>query len=82
MLFELMSRTSKRVFWVGSYTIHSWEYLKKTVGTSEHFIKEIQLAKFNGETLDEVIFKRNNLSGYKIKFEPSRESRNSKSFQK
>ncbi len=82
MLFELMSRTSKKVFWIGSYTIHSWEYLKKTVGVSEHFIREVHLQKFDGETLDEVIFKRNNLSGYKIIFEPSRESKNSKSFQK
>ncbi len=82
MLFELMSRTSKKVFWIGSYTIHSWEYLKKTVGVSEHFIREIELQKFDGESLDDVIFKRNNLSGYKIKFEPSRENRQSKSFQK
>ena len=82
LLFELMSRTSKKVFWVGTYTIHSWEYLKKTVAVSEQFIREIHLRKFDGETLNEVIFKRNNLSGYKIQFEPSRESRNSKSFQK
>jgi len=82
MLFELMSRTSKKVFWIGTYTIHSWEYLKKTVGVSAHFIREVHLQKFDGETLDEVIFKRNNLSGYKIIFEPSRESKNSKSFQK
>jgi hypothetical protein len=82
MLFELMSRTSKKVFWIGSYTIHSWEYLKKTVAVSEHFIREIHLQKFDGATLDEVIFKRNNLSGYKIIFEPSRESKNSKSFHK
>lgn len=82
MLFELMSRTSKKVFWIGTYTIHSWEYLKKTVDVSEQFTREVHLQKFNGESLDEVIFKRNNLSGYKIIFEPSRESRNSKSFQK
>jgi len=82
MLFELMSRTSKKVFWIGTYTIHSWEYLKKTVDVSEQFTREVHLQKFDGETLDEVIFKRNNLSGYKIIFEPSRDSKNSKSFQK
>ncbi|MCZ4695240.1 hypothetical protein DWB61_10415 [Ancylomarina euxinus] len=82
MLFELMSRTSKKVFWIASYTIHSWEYLKKTVRVSEHFTKEIQLQKFDGEMLDEVIFKRNNLSGYKIEFEPSKENLSSKTFQK
>ncbi|WP_372642110.1 hypothetical protein [Ancylomarina sp.] len=82
MLFELMSRTSKKVFWIVSYTIHSWEYLKKTLRVSEHFTREIQLQKFDGEMLDEVIFKRNNLSGYKIEFEPSKENLNSKTFQK
>ncbi|MRT94426.1 hypothetical protein [Ancylomarina sp. 16SWW S1-10-2] len=82
MLFELMSRTSKKVFWVGTYTIHSWEYLKKTIDISEQFIREVHLQQFNKENLEEVIFKRNNVSGYKIIFEPSRESRNSKSFQK
>ena len=82
MLFELMSKTSKKVFWIGTYTIHSWEYLKKTVDISEQFIREVYLKQFDGENLEEVIFKRNNVSGYKIIFEPSRESRSSKSFQK
>ena len=82
MLFELMSRTSKKIFWIVSYTIHSWDYLKKTVRVSEHFTREIQLQKFNGEMLDEVIFKRNNLSGYRIEFEPSKENISSKTFQK
>lgn len=82
MLFELMSRTSKKVFWIGTYTIHSWEYLKNTVDISEQFTREVHLQKFNGENLEEVIFKRNNVSGYKIRFEPSRESKTSKSFNK
>ncbi|WP_321310087.1 hypothetical protein [Marinifilum fragile] len=82
MLFELISNTSKKVFWIGSYTIHSWEYLKKTVKVSENFTREIQIKKFSSDMLDEVIFKRNILSGYKIQFEASSENGNSSSFQK
>lgn len=80
MIFDLMASTNKKVFWAASCTIHSWEYLEKTLKISNHFVKEIFLEKLNEETIENIIFKRNQLSGYKIKFEPSYELMKSKSF--
>lgn len=82
MLFDLMNSTSKKVFWLGTYTSQSWEYLEKTLKVSTVFINEVHLQKFTDETIEEIIFKRNYLSGYKIDFEPSESHITSKSYQK
>lgn len=82
MLFDLMTSTSKKVFWLGAYTTHSWEYLEKTLKISSIFNNEIQLEKFNDQTIEEIIFKRNYLSGYKVEFEPSEDNLKSKSYLK
>lgn len=82
MFFELMSHTSKKVLWIGAYTPASWEYLDKTISISNYFTEEIFLEKLNDETIREIIFKRNRLSGYQLNFIPSGEIALSKSFQK
>ncbi len=82
MLFDLMTSTSKKIFWIGTYTSKSWEYLEKTLKVSSVFINEIHLQKFTDQTVEEIILKRNYLSGYKINFEPSESNLLSKSYQK
>jgi hypothetical protein len=82
MFFELMSHTSKKVLWIGAYTPASWAYLDKTISISNYFTEEIFLEKLNDEIIREIIFKRNRLSGYQLKFIPSGEITLSKSFQK
>lgn len=82
MFFDLMNSTSKKVFWVGTYTSYSWEYLEKTLKISSIFTNEIHLQKFTDATIEEIIFKRNYLSGYKIDFEPPESQITSKSYLK
>nr|NQU93778.1 hypothetical protein [Bacteroidota bacterium] len=69
MLFDLMANTTKNVFWVGSYTKHSWDFLDKTIHISDHYIHEIFLSKLDQDTIEDIIFTRNRLSGYKIFFD-------------
>lgn len=82
MLFELMSNTVNKIFWIGTYTINSWDYLDKTIQISDYFVREIRLEKMNSENLREIIFKRNKLSGYKVRFETPEELLQSRSFSK
>lgn len=79
MLFDLIVNTAKKVFWVCSYTAQSWDYLDRVIHISDHFVREIRLEPMDSSSLQEIIYKRNNLSGYKVKFEAvegSEESRN------
>ncbi|NPD44131.1 MULTISPECIES: ATP-binding protein [unclassified Lentimicrobium] len=80
MLFDLMTSTSKKIFWLGTYTSYSWEYLEKTLKISSVFINEVHLQRFTDENTEEIILKRNYLSGYKIDFEPSESQITSKSY--
>ena len=82
LLFELMAHTSRKVMWVGIYTPVSWEYLDKTIAVSNYFTDEIRLVKMSDDIIREIIYKRNRLSGYQIRFLPTGEITRSKSFQK
>lgn len=82
MLFDLMTSTSKKIFWIGTYTTYSWQYLEKTLNISSVYINEIHLQRFSDESLEEIILKRNYLSGYQIEFEESKNHQNSKTYQK
>lgn len=68
-----ISRTGKTVFWVASCTYYSWQYLEKVIGISKFFGKNILMDALNTEEIREVILKRHRVSGYKLKFEISRE---------
>jgi hypothetical protein len=82
MFFDLMSNTMKKVLWIGAYTLHSWEYLEKTIHISNYFTNEIYMEALDAETISEIIFKRNRLSGYQIIFQPGPDNLVSKSFAK
>jgi hypothetical protein len=81
MLFDLITSTWSQLFWVAAYTSHSWEYLNKTLQISSIFTKEIHLDKFTDKTLEQMIFKRNYLSGYQVEFMVSEQNQNIKSKQ-
>lgn len=80
MYLDLIANTAKNVFWIGTYTIHTWDYLNKTIHVADHFVREIQLQQMSDQTLKEIIYKRNNLSGYKIVFLPSEANIESRTF--
>jgi hypothetical protein len=82
MFFDLMINTWSQIFWVATYTTHSWDYLDKTIQLSSAFLNKVNLNKFKDEQLEKLIFKRNDLSGFKIKFQSSEENQSNKSFLK
>lgn len=82
MLFEMMSNTTKKIFWIGTYTIHSWDYLDKAISVSDYFVRNIRLQSMTSVDLMEIIYKRNNLSGYKVLYEPPEDMTESRAFSK
>lgn len=80
MFFDLMANTMKKVLWIGAFTTYSWNYLDKTIKISDFFTDEIFLDPLSKETIEEIIFKRNRLSGYQIVFEPHEHNLENKSF--
>lgn len=81
-LFDLMTQTADMVFWIGTYTIHSWKFLEQTINISEHLVREVNLKQLNEKMLEEIVLKRNQLSGYKINFLPASRNETSRTFNK
>ncbi|WP_222933077.1 hypothetical protein, partial [Fulvivirga aurantia] len=82
ILAEIISLTSKHVFWVTTCTIYAWSYLDKTIRLSEHFGYQIAMNEFEDEIITKIITKRHQVSGYNLQFEPATNHLNSKKFKK
>ena len=82
MFFDLMANTTKRVLWICAYTRHSWNYLNLALKISDYYSRKIELAKLDDKTIEEIIFRRNQLSGYKIIFEPPANHHENKAYNK
>ncbi len=80
MFSELIMQTSRKVFWIASFTVHAWDYLNLTIRISDQFVREVRLKQLDEVTIMNIILKRNSLSGYKINFEPSDENITARSF--
>lgn len=79
-LFELMSNTMKKVFWTGVFTSHTWTYLEKTLYISNYFTHEVFLQPLSASAIEEIITRRNKISGFRLNFLPDPEMRDRKGF--
>jgi hypothetical protein len=82
MLFEVMANTMKKVLWIGVYTNHSWSYLNKTIHVGNYFTDEIFIRPLDSKVIEDIVFKRNRLSGYQINFAEGSLVAKSKSYNK
>lgn len=71
VLLKIMSRTHKKIFWISTCTIYSWNYLNKIIDISDFFGYINFLRGLEDEKIVQVILKRHQVSGYNIQFEPS-----------
>lgn len=79
-LLQLITITSRNVFWMAGCTLYAWNYLEKTMKLSEHFGYVVKLEDFNSEQIVSVISKRHQVSGYNVEFEPTVLNVSSKKF--
>jgi len=74
LLFEIISKTNKSIFWICTCTLHAWNYLNKAVSIEEYFGHVIKLGDFSNEELIEIIKKRHRVSGYDIQYLPDKKA--------
>ncbi len=82
LFFDLMANTSKKVLWICAYTQHSWDFLNNTINISDYYIRKIELSPLDDKTIEDIIFRRNLLSGYKIILQSSEGHFENKAFVK
>lgn len=82
LLFQIINKTYKNVFWVVSANIYTWSYLKKTININEYFSYIIELKALTNDQIINVIWKRNKISGFKILFEVDKQLTEDKKFNK
>jgi hypothetical protein len=79
---DIMTATQKNVFWIGSMSIYTFNYLEKSLKMSAFFSYHIPLEPLSDAEISQLIIKRNRISGFKIKFEASDKDANDKKFKK
>ncbi len=80
VLFEIISTTSKNIFWVTTASLYAWKYLDNTLNISDYFGYVIKLSSFTDNQIVDVILKRHRVSGYNILFDPSDEDVKNKKY--
>ncbi|MEP0369296.1 MAG: hypothetical protein ABJN36_02040 [Cyclobacteriaceae bacterium] len=82
LLFEVITHTHTNVFWVTTTTLYTWSYLSKTINIAEYFSYTIEMGNLSSEQIVNIIWKRNRISGFNIRFEPDEETKDDKKFNK
>ena len=82
MLFELISKTNKNVFWILSCSLYAWSYLNKTIAIADNLGYVIELENLNDDQIIEIITRRHRVSGYKLVFLASEADMETKVFKK
>lgn len=81
LFFQLIIKTRKQIFWVTSSTLYSWSYLNKTTKIDDYFSYKIPLQVLTDDQIVNLIWKRNRISGFNIRFELSESHQTNKKFQ-
>jgi hypothetical protein len=68
-LTDIISKTSKTIFWITSSTLYANEFLNKTVRLNDVFGYNILLKQLQSDQIIALIKKRNSISGYNLEYE-------------
>ncbi len=80
LFIKLVSKTYHNVFWLCTANVYAWDYLNSTIEISNYFGYQINMTAFSDDELRQLIMKKNNISGYKIVFQPAEKNLDSKKF--
>lgn len=81
-LFELISSTSRNIFWICTCGIYASSYLNKSVGLRGYFPSVVEMEKLDAENIEHIIMLRHKTSGYYLNFNPSDNDLASRAFTK
>ena len=81
-LTDIISKTSKNIFWITSSTLYANEFLNKTIRLNDIFGYHISLKPLQSNQITEIIKKRNAISGYNLEYVYDEEVARKKDFEK
>ena len=82
ILTNIISKTSKNIFWIASSTLYANDFLNRTIRLNDIFGYHIFLKQLQSNQIIEIIKKRNSISGYSIEYEYEVEKQRRKDFEK
>ncbi len=80
--FEIISATSRKVFWICTCGLYASSYLDKAIGLYGYFPVLISMRNLASEDIKKVIMLRHKASGYDLFFKPSKSDLTDRSFAK
>lgn len=80
--FEMVSVTSKKVFWICTCSLYASIYLNKSIGLYSYFPVIIRMKDLTVDEVVRVIMLRHKASGYDLKFEASADDLQNRTFLK
>lgn len=70
-MFEMMSHTSRKIFWICTSTLYASRYLDKAISLYSYFPCVITMRSLTLDDITEVILLRHRASGFQLVFRPS-----------
>ncbi len=80
--FEIISNTSRKIFWICTCGLYSSEYLNRAIGLYDYFPVLISMRNLSSKEVKDMVMMRHKASGYDLFFKPSAEDLKDRSYQK
>ncbi|MDQ2178767.1 hypothetical protein [Marinifilum sp. D714] len=81
-LFQLISETNSKVYWLNTCLFYTYKYLDYSIGFSNYYAHIEKLDNLTNEQVTESIINRHKYSGYKLYFLPPENFSPKRSFKK
>jgi hypothetical protein len=77
---QIISATSRHIYWLTTANVYGWLYLKKSVHLHDFFGYIIELQTLSDSEIVDVILRRHIASGYNLRYEISEDGKAGKKF--
>ena len=81
-LIEIITSTRNRVFWMVTSTTYASQFFEKTIQFSSYFSHHVVLREMSPDQINNLVIKRNRISGFKVHFEEDEQHSNDKKYLK
>ncbi|MFT7157374.1 MAG: hypothetical protein ACI8Q1_002393 [Parvicella sp.] len=81
-LIEIITSTRNRVFWMVTSTTYAAQFFEKTIQFSSYFSHHVVLKEMSPNQINNLVIKRNRISGFKVHFEEGEQHSNDKKYLK
>lgn len=79
-LIEIITSTRNQIFWMVTSTTYAAQFFEKTIQFSSFFSHHVVLGELSPIQINNLVIKRNRISGFKVHFEENEEHSNEKKY--